>query len=186
MHVFNVHERIFDLAPERVGALIDTLASPKDLLWPNDLWPRMAFDRSLTVGAAGGHGPIRYRIEAYRPARSIRFRFLVPSGFDGFHAFDVIEEYSAGTFLRHTLAMNTRGLALFSWPVVFRPLHDALIEDSMARAEASLGREPKVVKWSLWVRLLRWAFSAGKAGPQRAPDKSPDKKPVDGQLKGSA
>src|SRR5881409_1044397 len=66
--------------------------------------------------------------------------------------------------------MNTHGLALISWPVVFRPLHDALIEDLLARAEASLHKELRVLRWSLWVRLLRWILSGGKARPQRAPN----------------
>ncbi len=171
MYVRNIHERIVYLPLERVGLLIDSLASPEDLLWPGDLWPHMAFDRSLTIGATGGHGPVRYQIEDYRPGRSIRFRFLCPSGFDGFHGFDVTENSSVSTVLRHTLEMNTRGLAAISWPVVFQPLHDALIEDSLARAEASLGIDPTVEKWSVWVRLLRWVLSGGKARSQRKPKK---------------
>ena len=174
MRVLNIHQRIFDLPPGRVGSLIGTLASGNDRLWPGDLWPRMAFDRSLSVGASGGHGPIRYRVEEYRPGRSIRFRFLGPSGFDGCHSFDVLENDSAGTVLRHTVEMNTRGPALLFWPLIFRPLHNSLIEDSLARAQASLGQAPTVIKWPVWVRLLRWVLSAGQAPAQHPPTTFPE------------
>jgi len=170
MHVLNIHEREFQFPAQRVGELLDTLASLQDLLWPNDMWPRMEFDRPLSVGAIGGHGPIRYRIEEYCPGNCIRFRFLGPSGFNGYHAFQIIEISPIKTLLRHTLEMNTHGLAIILWPVVFRPLHDALIEDLLARAEVSLHKEPRVLRWSLWVRLLRWILSGGKARPQCAPD----------------
>src|SRR5688572_30624625 len=126
MKVLNIHERTFDFPADKVGALIDTLASPKDRLWPNGLWPRMEFDRPLGVGAVGGHGPIRYSVEEYRPGRSVKFRFSGPRGFDGYHGFFVVPD-GARTILRHTLEMTTHGPALVSWPLVFRPLHDALI-----------------------------------------------------------
>jgi len=67
---------------------------------------------------------------------------------------------------RHTLKMTTNGLAVLSWPVVYRPIHDALIEESLATAEASLGREPRIRHWSFWVRFLRWVVSRGKAPAQ--------------------
>lgn len=169
MNVLNIHQRTFALPPGDVGALIDTLATPKDPLWPGDLWPTMAFDRPLSVGATGGHGPIRYRVEDYQPGKSIRFRFLGPAGFDGWHGFDVLPDAADGTVLRHTVDMRTSGPALLSWPILFRPLHDALMEDALARAQASLGQDPTVVKWPAWVRLLRWVFTAGKARPQHYP-----------------
>ncbi|NQT98139.1 MAG: SRPBCC family protein [Candidatus Marinimicrobia bacterium] len=172
MQVINTHKRIFDSTPKQVGALIDTLASSADRLWPNDQWPAMRFDQPLIPGATGGHGPIRYRIEEYQPARSIRFRFLSPSGFNGTHAFEVSEESPVKTVLMHTLEMNTRDLARFSWPVMYQPLHNALLEDALARAEGALGYDPTVIKWSFWVRSLRWVFSAGKARPQQVPEKS--------------
>lgn len=173
MNVLNIHQRAFTLPPGEVGALIDSLSSQNDLLWPGDLWPPMAFDRSLSVGATGGHGPIRYRVEEYQPGKSIRFRFLGPAGFDGWHGFDVLSDPADGTILRHTVDMRTSGPALLSWPVLFRPLHDALMEDALARAQASLGQDPTVVKWPAWVRLLRWVFTAGKARPQHPPRTSP-------------
>ena len=65
MRVINVHERELNASLEKAGVLIDRLASRDDLLWPYDRWPAMRFDRPLGVGAVGGHGPIRYVIEAY-------------------------------------------------------------------------------------------------------------------------
>jgi hypothetical protein len=72
MKVVNIHEREFQSTPDRIGALIDSLASPQDALWPKRSWPRMEFDRALNVGARGGHGPIRYFVEAYVQTASAR------------------------------------------------------------------------------------------------------------------
>ncbi len=163
MKVCNIHQRELAANAARVGQLIDTLASPHDRLWPRDRWPQMKFDRPLGVGAVGGHGPVRYRIERYRPGKSIRFRFQQPAGFDGCHGYEVIELTSGATLLRHTLQMRAAGPALLSWPIVFRPLHDALMEDSLSRAEAAVGITPNSRRWSLWVRLLRRVLTAGRS-----------------------
>lgn len=168
MHVRNVHERTLAARPEAVGALIDTLASPRDALWPHRSWPRMAFDRPLAVGAVGGHGPIRYTVDRYEPGRRVQFRFTAPRGFDGIHRYDVVPVAEATTRLRHVLDMQTSGWARVSWPMVFRPLHDALIEDSLDRAERSLGLTPRPTRWSPWVRLLRWMLSGGRARSRSA------------------
>ena len=159
MKVLNVHERELRATRDEVGALIDSLASPADALWPNVAWPRMKFDRPLGVGATGGHGPIRYVVETYAPGWSVTFRFTGPPGFDEFHGYEVVAVSASTVLLRHTLQMTTHRLAVLSWPLVFPPLHDALIEDSLATAEASLGQPPKVQSWSRWVRFLRWAVS---------------------------
>jgi hypothetical protein len=53
-----------------------------------------------------------------------------------------------------------------SWPLIYRPLHDALLEDSLARAQHSLGLSPEIRGWSFWTRLLRRLVSGGKAPPQ--------------------
>lgn len=166
MRVLNIHEREFHAAPERVGALIDSLSSKKDALWPNHLWPRMTLDRPLGIGATGGHGPIRYAVEEYVPGRFIRFRFTGPKGFDGYHTYEAVGTARQSAVLRHTVKMTTHGPALLSWPLVFRPLHDALIEDSLATAQASLGQTPHMKQWPLWVRFLRWLMSGGKAHRQ--------------------
>lgn len=163
MKVLNVHERGLQATPDRVGALIDSLASTDDMLWPKHSWPRMKFDGPLGIGARGGHGPIRYVVDAYTPQQSIRFRFTAPAGFEGTHGYEVIVASSRAVVLRHTLEMRATGPALLSWPLIFRPLHDALIEDSLATAEVSLGASPSVQPWSSWVKFLRWMVSGGRA-----------------------
>jgi hypothetical protein len=52
--------------------------------------------------------------------------------------------------------------AALTWPLIFRPLHEALIEDSLDDAERALGGEPPAREWSPWVRLLRRLFRAGR------------------------
>ncbi|MGF1505719.1 MAG: SRPBCC family protein [Anaerolineae bacterium] len=153
----NIHTRVLNASPEQTAALIASLSSKADRLWPRQWWPAMRFDRPLAEGAVGGHGPIRYVVERYRPDESITFRFTGPRGFNGTHAFHIDPIDDHHTQLRHVLAMTTSGPAVLSWPLVFRPLHDALIEDSFNAAEASLlGVEPQPCRWSLYVRLLRW------------------------------
>ncbi len=158
MKVRNVHERTLGASLPAVGGLIDSLASDNDLLWPRDRWPAMRFDRALSVGAVGGHGPVRYIVESYVPGRSIRFRFTAPRGLDGFHGYEAYAVGPEQTLLRHALEVRASGRALLSWPLVFRPLHDALIEDSLDRAQLFCGEELEGAKWSPWVRVLRWAF----------------------------
>jgi hypothetical protein len=156
MAVLNVHQRTLSVSPAEAGALIDTLAGPTDRLWPGIRWPAMEFDRPLGPGAAGGHGPIRYVISQYVPGRWIRFSFTGPRGFHGFHEYSVPAQ-NGQTVLRHTLAMHLRGPARLTWPLVFRPMHNALIEDSLDRAEqATAGNVARPARWSRYLRLLRW------------------------------
>ncbi len=181
MIVVNVHQRELPVPRARAGALIDTLASPADRLWPHRSWPRMTLDRPLAVGAAGGHGPIGYVVESHEPGRRVVFRFTRPRGFDGTHRLEALDLSQAGgvsgagdvprvdeprSVLRHTLEMDARGPARLTWPLLFRPLHDALIEDALATAEAALGLPPDVRGWSPWVRALRRVLSRGRARPQ--------------------
>jgi hypothetical protein len=155
--VVNVHYRDLRATAEAAGALIDSLASKNDRLWPRELWPAMKFDAPLSVGAKGGHGPIRYFIKAYDPGHSIVFQFTAPSGFDGNHMFEVETNKDGHVRLVHSLKMTASGWGCLSWSFVFRPLHDALIEDSLYKAEQSLGCESNRPVWSPYVRLLRWA-----------------------------
>lgn len=103
--VRNVHERVL---PASACALIDTLSSSDDRLWPRATWPAQRFDRPLGVGAVGGHGPVRYDVVAYEPGRRVRFRFLGPAGFDGHHEYEAVPA-GAGCVLRHTLVVRPRG-----------------------------------------------------------------------------
>jgi hypothetical protein len=155
MQVRNVHERRFTYPPATVGALIDSLASDNDRLWPSGKWPPMRFDRPLAVGAIGGHGPVRYSVEEYHPSQSIVFRFSAPRGFNGTHRFEV-EERQGKTVLRHVIEMHTTGMALLSWPLAIRSLHNAAIEDCFDQAAISLKADlPHPARWPFYVRLLR-------------------------------
>jgi hypothetical protein len=87
--ILNIHTRDLHASRDAVGALLDSLASKQDLLWPRDRWPAMRFDRPLQVGAVGGHGPIRYRVERYEPGRAILFRFTGMRGIHGTHGFEI-------------------------------------------------------------------------------------------------
>lgn len=174
MDVLNVHERELRAGSDEVGALIDSLASGNDRLWPRAFWPAMRFDRPLGVGAVGGHGPISYVVEEYRPGQMVKFRFTGPRGFNGHHWLEVLPRAEHCTVLRHTIHMRVFGTALLSWPLAIRHLHDALLEDALALAQASLGITPVVRPWSWWVKFLRWAMSGGRARSQQTPNTALD------------
>ncbi|MEU0005774.1 SRPBCC family protein [Streptomyces sp. NPDC006314] len=156
MGVYNVHERLLPANQSEVGALIDTLASGTDKLWPKGGWPTMRLDRPLEVGAVGGHGPVRYTVAAYVPSQWVRFTFHGPRGFHGFHEYATFAVDQEHTLLRHTLAMDAHGPARLTWPLILRPFHDACLEDSLDRAElACTGTVARPAHWSRYVRLLR-------------------------------
>jgi hypothetical protein len=154
MRVHNVHFRDLSVPPSVVGGLLDSLSGRDDILWPTASWPAMRFDRPLQVGAAGGHGPIRYTVESYTPGHAVTFRFTAPPGFNGTHSF-VVGATPTGTRISHELTMVATGSANFSWLLVFRPLHDALIEDALHRAVIACGLSEPAPAWSAWVRMLR-------------------------------
>jgi hypothetical protein len=155
MRVHNVHQRTFPTAVAQAGRLLDGLSSRPDPLWPAGPWPPMRFDRPLGVGAAGGHGPIRYRVEEYQPGRRALFRFTGPPGLSGTHQW-LAEPVPGGCRLSHTIDGRTAGKMLLWWPLVLRPLHDALIEDALDKAELALtGVLARPRSWSRRVRLLR-------------------------------
>jgi hypothetical protein len=164
MAVINIHERELNASATEVGKLIDGLASADDKLWPRDRWPAMKFDRPLSVGAIGGHGPIRYTVESYKPSLHIQFRFTAPEGFQGSHRFEVEAMGGDKTKLRHVIEMQVQGTAWLTWSLAIRPLHDALLEDALDQAEAYTGGRPAKRGWSLWVRFLRRVMSRGRSG----------------------
>jgi hypothetical protein len=156
MRVRNVHQRLLPGPPERVGALIDGLAGPDDRLWPGDRWPPIRFDRPLGVGADGGHGPIRYRVAGYDPGRRVAFRFTRMPGLDGGHHLEAEPAAGGAVLLRHVAEGRLGGRMLVAWPLVIRPLHNALIQDLLDRAELAVtGTVASPNRWSRWVRLLR-------------------------------
>jgi hypothetical protein len=153
--VRNVHARTLLAEARRVGDLLDSLGSSEDRLWPRDRWPAMRFDRPLQVGAIGGHGPICYTVERYDPGFAVWFRLTEPTGFEGGHGFDLESTASGSTRLRHVLTIDLRGTARVSWPLIFGPLHNALVEDVLDMAAVAVGETPYKRAWSPWVRVLR-------------------------------
>ncbi len=181
LEIRNVHERRIPGADRgRAAALIDGLAGPEDRFWPgNRGWPPMRFARragGLREGLRGGHGPIGYVIDEYVPGRRIVFRFTRPAGFAGVHFLEVVDDAEA-IVLRHEIVMHVHGLAKLSWPLAFRRLHDALLEDALDNAERELsGMVANPAAWSWQVKLLRTFFTpAGEnqdAGTVRRPGRS--------------
>lgn len=156
MDVCRVHERRFPIG-DLPGTLIDSLAAAFDPLWPHEHWPPIVLDRPLAVGARGGHGRLRYEVSDYIPGQSVCFRFLAPPGFAGGHRFEVILVSADQVVFRHTLTLVLRGRVRITWPLIHGPLHDALIEDALTKAERSLGYRGASRPWSPWVKLLRRA-----------------------------
>ena len=95
----------------------------------------------------------------YVPGKRVVFQFDpdkgLARGFQGQHYFE-LEGQGEQTLLRHVIDADCTPSAWLRWHLVVRPLHDALLEDALDKAEASLGSPPeKPARWSLWVRLLR-------------------------------
>lgn len=168
MNIANIHRTRLPVSRERAACLLDGLASARDRLWPSNCWPALRLDWPLMVAARGGHGPIRYAVVEYQPGQRVRFAFSAPKGFNGWHEVRLEDVADAEVELVHELRMHATGLARLSWPVVFRPLHDALIEDAFALARQVFGQDPAIKPWSRRVRLLRFLLSFGNATPQSA------------------
>jgi len=157
--VNNIHRRIFKSSGPDIGKILTTLSSKEDKLWPKDKWPPIKFDKPLGKGAKGGHGPIRYCIEEYKPGISIIFRFTGPKGFDGTHGFYIMNVDADHVKFEHRVNMKTKGIASISWPLIYEPLHDALMEDAMENVEVFVKQKDDYTKkYSIWVKFLRWAL----------------------------
>jgi hypothetical protein len=64
--------------------------------------------------------------------------------------------------LGHVVEAECRGLVRLAWPLVIRPIHDALHEDVLDRAEAVVaGTAPAARPWSRRVRFLRRLLRRG-------------------------
>ncbi|MEJ6022857.1 SRPBCC family protein [Ramlibacter sp. PS4R-6] len=164
MKILNVHQRLLNAAPERVSAVLATLGQPGDLAWPGRHWSRMKLDRPLSVGAVGGHGPIRYFVEACEP-QFVAFRLTMP-GVDGWHGFEILDATASYCVLEHRIEADVKGAFLLKWIFAIRALHDACVEDVFAQIQVALGETPRYVPWSPYVRFLMWLFSRG--GKSRA------------------
>ena len=162
----NIQHRIVDAPAAQVGALLDRLAGPDDVLWPTG-WPPLRLDRGLVPGSTGGHGPIRYAVSEYEPGRRLRFRPEPGTGLDGFHEFTVRPLDAGRCELVHVIRARTHGAMLIAWPLAVRWLHEALLQDLLDQAETAAARGPRRPNsWSPWVRLLRrWHAPRPARGP---------------------
>ena len=152
----NVHERLLPVTAAEVGALLDRVGGPDDILWPAPEWEPMVLDRPVSVGAAGGHGVVRYRVTAYEPSRRVEFTFDPGLGLHGMHTLIVEARDASSAVLRHCMEARTSGAMRLLWPLTVRWLHDAVLEDLLDRAERALGTGPqRPARWSVWVRLTR-------------------------------
>jgi hypothetical protein len=154
--VRNVHERRIPVLPGELGALLDRLGGPEDVLWPSPQWPPMVLDGPVAVGAAGGHAAIRYRVTGHDPGRRVEFTFDPSTGLHGTHVFTVEPDGGSGSVLRHVAEGRLSGPTVLAWPLMIRWLHDAVLEDLLDRAETAVGAGPvQPNRWSPHVRLLR-------------------------------
>lgn len=154
--VRNKHERRVAVPVERVGPLLDRLGGSRDVLWPARDWPPMVLDRPVGVGAAGGHGSIRYRITAHEPGRKVELAFEPGQGIDGWLTFTADPAEAGGTLLRISAEARLSGAMLLAWPAAVRWAHDAVVEELFDNAERAVGSGPlQPVRRSPWVRLIR-------------------------------
>jgi hypothetical protein len=164
----DVHERTVPMSPANAWELVERVAEPDGVLWPADAWPAIRFDRPLAVGAAGGHGRIRYTCSAVEPGERVEFRFDPALGIDGTHALLVLPGTTPDEcVLRHELVGRVRGPRMaLAWTIAIHWLHCALIEDLLDRAETAAGRPPaRPARWTPWVRLLRKAMARMAEAP---------------------
>ncbi|MFD9353870.1 SRPBCC family protein [Streptomyces sp. NPDC060031] len=155
----NFQQRLIDAPAAEVGALLDRLGSPQDLIWPTPAWSPLSLDAGLAVGSSGGHGRIRYSVAAHEPGRRVRFTFAPGLGMTGYHEFLITPEGPARCRVSHTAAGRLEGKMLLMWPLVIRWLHEALLQDVFDNIQrAATHHLPHPARWSARVRLLRLVF----------------------------
>lgn len=159
MRVVNKHERSVTTNAEDAAAIFESLGTRKDRLWPKQSWPPMRLDAPKSAGGSGGHGPIRYTVTDHQPGARTTFTFEnegLSRGLVGTHTFE-LEPLGADSFVaRHVIDATLRWPAIVLWPLVIRPLHDALVEDALDNFEketTSTVANPN--RHSPYVRFLR-------------------------------
>ena len=155
MKVLNIHSRKVNSPKHKLLELLDTLSTKEDKIWPIEKWPAMNFKKGLTIGAYGGHGPIRYELIEYSPQSHLTFKFKKPKGFKGIHKLEFIESNPEQTEIKHTIDMTTSGVGTLKWLTAIKWLHNALIEDAFDKIENQLSGKSIRTKWNSWVKILR-------------------------------
>jgi hypothetical protein len=143
-----VHERELATSPAAVGELLDD---------PSRMWPARWPPISDTGIGFLRHEPLGHSAGEWRS-----YRITAPRGLDATHGWDVRSGTAGGATLRHTVEGRVTGTMRIAWPLVVRPIHDALHEDVLDEAERAVGGTPRSSRWTLRVRALRWAIR--KAG----------------------
>jgi len=162
MKIFNRHDRIIPADQNALGSVLNSLSGPEDALWPREKWPPMVLDPALKVGAAGGHGPVRYRVTEFIPGRRAVFQFDragLLAGVDGRHYFEVVPRREH-IVIRHDLEGNCALGTWLKWTFLVKPLHNTVIEDAFDKVESRFsGTAVKRSQSGLWVRFLRWKMA---------------------------
>lgn len=178
----NVHQRQLRAGASDVGVLLQELASDNDRLWPHDRWPAMKLSNGVIEGSTGGHGFVRYSVETVAHDR-VTFRFDESIGLRGTHGFELEESPDGGCVLRHVLDGKSLGPMKIGWPLVVRPLHDALVEDGLDNAVRELDGE--AVEKRRLTRRVR-AVRRGISLLTQAPSPTPRAKRVAGDVAAAA
>jgi hypothetical protein len=169
----NAHQREIDAPAELIGHALDGLGRPGDLLWPSPQWLPMELDRPVSVGASGGHGPVRYEVVEHEPGRRVRFEMRPTVGLHGYHELMVEPLGERRCSVRHEVVGHASGSMRFVWPLAVRPLHDAVVEDLLDNGERiGTGGVASPAHWSWWVRCLRRLSEFPKPCPVAVPAKA--------------
>ncbi len=161
----NTHTRLTLGPMARAGELLERIAEPGIGPWPSDRWPPLRLDHGLDVGSRGGHGAIRYHVEAHTLGRSVTFRFEPTMPLRGTHTFSIDPE---DALVRWTHVLDVETLTPFIRFVVL-PLHDAVLEDLLDAAQAHLAGVATVRRRLPWrVTLLRKIAARSGRSPRPA------------------
>jgi len=162
MKVLNIHQREYNQQAKEISAILDTLSSRNDRIWPNEIWPPMILNNGLQINSHGGHGPIGYYVSKYHYGEFIEFTFTKPAEFVGSHNFAIKKISEGATQLRHTIDMELTLKGIFIWYFAIKWLHDALLEDCLDNVHNQFNDKKVHTPHNLWVKTLRNALKRRK------------------------
>jgi hypothetical protein len=142
--VHEEHRRELSASPSAAASLLDH----PERMWPADRWPAFRPD---------GFGFLRHELVEHLPGERIVYKITGPRGLSGVHGW-TLEVSDDTAVLRHSVDAECRGLMQLGWPLVVQPIHAAVHEDVLDRADSVLGGMPAGHPWSRRVRMLRWAI----------------------------